>query len=232
MLSRWNGIIDLSVAKLPAIIKVVEGLETDSAFAFNIRRAVAAGVLWMPSGKPVPETGDPERQADVLWWHSNSVAGRPPMVPSLDCDGMDWDHSMPSPVRARFLRRHIDRVIHHAGKEPSIYLLDNTWNELVMPGARELGISFDDCVMRQADYRRQPGLTADSATWWDWLQSLPESERQPDHVEGFTEWGGWQFSADGNGLAEELLGPDVADPDVSINMFKRWAWPRLLLEAE
>jgi GH25 family lysozyme M1 (1,4-beta-N-acetylmuramidase) len=228
VLSRWNNTIDLAHAKTAGIegviLKAMDGFNPDPKFVEFVHAAQDAGMPWAPGIKPNLHIDRPEEQAGALWQTVVKV-GEPTLEPSIDFDlqGNLTPSTATPQFLATFLRRLVDHLV-ELGLDPSIYVLDNSWNERVAPA----GIDFSDRTMRIADYRGRTPTSPhrlpppdDPAMWEKWL----EPQDPPDRVIGWETWDAWQFSADGNGLGRTLLGPD-ASADVSINIVKPAAWER------
>lgn len=225
VISRWQDDNstptrpDLAVAKSRGIQGVIiqagHGVnDFDPDFQAMAASAIACGLPWTAGWWPEPNLGEPEDQADIFWYVANSAGGVPWFPLSLDIEGVN-DGLVPSPpVYGAWLRRFVDRLIHHAGQTPHIYTADWWWDSRVHPS----GISFADCDLREPDWPYDPTVPPRDPTQWEaTLDGL-----QPDPVKGFKTWGAWQFSCDGDGryygMESQRVCVNVVKPDV----WKRW----------
>jgi GH25 family lysozyme M1 (1,4-beta-N-acetylmuramidase) len=221
--------IDFSVMRSKGvqgvIIRASRGRTRDSLVVTHAAAARAGGYADEHVGFYTfcnPTFAKPSDAAKVFVDSVQAASGRTDALLMIDVEDYGPDGIGPLPAIkgkefATWIGEHIDHVRELAPGARLILYTGSYWNDHV----RDPGFGHLDCILARYPFKSSPQPPGDPAQWADWIHGA--TTKRPAVPKGWTDWSGWQFSADGNGLAAHY---GSSGSHIDLNIIRSEAWSR------
>lgn len=204
--SEFQGNLDANVTKAAGIqgvyCRAAHGLPFDRKFNDYVFRLNAVGLPVGAYHFIEPGQASAKAHADTM---IAACHGKPLTLPCM----VDVERQ----VATSWVQEYIARLIAAGLRVGTIYLNDSSGLDL-----RPLPASYD---LTAPDYCK--GTPPAPSQWFDWAHS--QKPQAPGIPIGWTTWGMWQFSADGNGQAARY-GFTGASTAIDLDVVRPEVWAR------